>query len=113
MCLPEFGSKAALVRRARALGAAAPLPLPPRRHLLTHLALTIQPYLALADPAARADVEASLRWVPLGQIDQEGLPAPHKALLQEVRDQPRVPPSPPPLCRVRGRGAIRRAPAKV
>jgi A/G-specific adenine glycosylase len=113
MCLPEFGSKAALVRRARALGAAAPLPLPPRRHLLTHLALTIEPYLALAGRTARADVEGSLRWVPLAQIDQEGLPAPHKELLQEVRDHPRVQPSPPPLSRVRGRGAIRCAPAKV
>ncbi len=110
MCLPEFESKAALVRRARALGAAAPLPLPPRRHLLTHLALTIEPYLALT---ARAEVEASLRWVPLGQIDREGLPAPHKALLQEVRDHPSAQPSPPPLSRVRGRGAIRCAPAKV
>jgi A/G-specific adenine glycosylase len=88
MCLPEFGSKAALTRRARLLGASAPLvPLPPRRHLLTHLELAIQPYLAVLDSASLVGKAVALRWVALDQIDRAGLPAPHRALLQEVQER--------------------------
>jgi A/G-specific adenine glycosylase len=89
MCLPEFQSKAALIRRARALGAGrAPLrSLQPRRHRLTHLTLQIEPYVALARAPARADQTGRSRWVSFGDIDQAALPAPHRALLRELRDR--------------------------
>ena len=88
MCLPEFGSKAALVRRARALatGATALLSLPTRRHALTHLTLAIEPYLATTGRTAPACEPRAARWVPLDAIDRAGLPAPHRALLKEVRE---------------------------
>jgi A/G-specific adenine glycosylase len=85
MCLPEFGSRAALLRRARSLGL-QPMPdapLAPRRHTLTHLTLAIEPVLAAA-PAARAR-RVEPRWVALDRIDEAPLPAPHRALLREVR----------------------------
>jgi A/G-specific adenine glycosylase len=89
MCLPEFSSKAALVRRARALaaGATALLPLPPRRHALTHLTLAIEPYLATTGRPAPAREAGAARWVSLDAIDRAGLPAPHRALLNEVRQR--------------------------
>jgi A/G-specific adenine glycosylase len=83
-CLPEFETKAALARRARSLGA-DPVPLPPRRHALTHLTLAIEPYLVVADPAALAGEAPPSCWYSLGRIDQAALPAPHRALLHEVR----------------------------
>jgi A/G-specific adenine glycosylase len=90
MCLPEFESKAALVRRARSLGT-GPVPLaalPHRRHALTHLTLAIEPYLALTRRAgARASQTERWRWVSFGEIDRAALPAPHLALLREVRDR--------------------------
>jgi len=87
LCLPEFASKAALVRRARALGAGGrPLvPLPPRRHALTHLTLAIEPYVAVTDAPGSGVESGSSRWVALGKIDQAALPAPHRVLLEEVR----------------------------
>jgi A/G-specific adenine glycosylase len=88
MCLPEFGSKAALVRRARLLtaGTTALQPLPPRRRALTHLTLAIEPYVAAIGRRAPATAAGTARWVPLEAIDQAGLPAPHRALLEEVRE---------------------------
>jgi A/G-specific adenine glycosylase len=90
MCLPEFESKAALVRRARSLGT-GPVPLaalPHRRHALTHLTLAIEPYLALTRRAgAQASQTERWRWVSFGEIDRAALPAPHLALLREVRDR--------------------------
>ena len=89
MCLPEFESKAALVRRARALGA-GPVPLtslPPRRHALTHLTLAIEPYVALTPAPARAGDAERWRWVSFGDLDRAALPAPHRALLRELRDR--------------------------
>jgi A/G-specific adenine glycosylase len=87
MCLPEFESRAALLRRARSLGV-EPLPgarLAPRKHALTHLTLSIEPIVAagLAAPMHRAD---PWRWVALERIDQAALPAPHRVLLREVRE---------------------------
>jgi len=56
MCLPEFRSKAVLLRRARALGLdpVAGAPLAPRRHALTHLTLAIEPVVAAGRPRERA-----------------------------------------------------------
>jgi A/G-specific adenine glycosylase len=87
MCLPEFGSRAALLRRARMLGVepvARPL-LAPRQHALTHLTLAIEPVVA-AGPAVAAHDARPRRWVALDRIDQAGLPAPHRALVFEVRE---------------------------
>jgi A/G-specific adenine glycosylase len=87
MCLPEFGSRASLLRRARMLGL-EPVPGPllaPRRHALTHLTLTIQPVVAAGPPTATPDADPR-RWVALDRIDQAGLPAPHRVLLLEVRE---------------------------
>ena len=86
LCLPEFASKTALLRRARLLGAGprSLVSLPPRRHALTHLTLAIEPYLAVTERAAPAAESHSSRWVALGRIDQAPLPAPHRALLREV-----------------------------
>jgi A/G-specific adenine glycosylase len=97
MCLPEFGSKAALLRRARSLGAdRAPLTsLQPRQHALTHLTLAIEPYVALARVAVRADATNRRQWVSFRDIDQAALPAPHRALLNEVRDRVGQQPSRP------------------
>jgi A/G-specific adenine glycosylase len=88
MCLPEFESKAALVRRARALGAdcLALTSLPPRRHVLTHLTLAIEPVVALTR-VPRKDRTERERWVPLRDVEQAALPAPHRTLLREVRDR--------------------------
>jgi len=84
LCLPEYASKAALLRRARSLGAdpAQVAQLPPRRHALTHLTLELEPYLALA--ARSAGDAGALQWVAMDRLDQAGLPAPHRALLGEV-----------------------------
>jgi A/G-specific adenine glycosylase len=86
MCLPEFGSRAALLRRARSLGV-DPVPgalLAPRQHALTHLTLAIEPVVA-AGPAAPPQAADPRRWVALDRIDQAALPAPHRALLREVQ----------------------------
>jgi A/G-specific adenine glycosylase len=90
LCLPEYASKAALLRRARSLGAdpAQVAQLPSRRHALTHLTLELEPYLAVA---ARAAGDAgALQWVAMDRLDQAGLPAPHRALLGEVRQRYRA-----------------------
>jgi A/G-specific adenine glycosylase len=87
MCLPEFGSLSSLARRARRLGAstAPPLALPPRRHALTHLTLQIAPYLVVTGRPAPPGAAGRSGWVALDQIDKAGLPAAHRALLNEVR----------------------------
>jgi A/G-specific adenine glycosylase len=89
MCLPEFASRTALVRRARALanGSRALVPLAPRRHVLTHVTLAIEPYLAFAGGAALARPGRASRWAALDRIDQAGLPAAHRALLREVEER--------------------------
>jgi A/G-specific adenine glycosylase len=94
MCLPEFASRAALVRRARALapGPATLVPLAPRRHVLTHLTLAIEPYLALPRGAAPPAAGRASRWAALDRIDQAGLPAAHRALLREVEERLRAQP---------------------
>jgi A/G-specific adenine glycosylase len=92
LCLPEFGSKAALVRRARSLAEGAPalVALPPRQHVLTHLTLAIEPFVAKTGRVAPTLEAGTARWVALDGIDRAGLPAPHRALLNEVREQFRV-----------------------
>jgi A/G-specific adenine glycosylase len=98
MCLPQFASKAALLRRARALGAgdAPVVALPARRHTLTHLTLAIEPYLALTPGPTAAKQDGgggsarsadARRWVALDRIDQAALPAAHRQLLREVRER--------------------------
>ncbi len=87
MCLPEFRSRATLLRRARLLGV-EPVPVPllaPRQHALTHLTMTLLPVVA-AGPAAPTHAADPRHWVALDRIEQAGLPAPHRALLREVRE---------------------------
>jgi A/G-specific adenine glycosylase len=87
MCLPEFGSRGALLHRARSLGV-EPIPgtrLAPRQHALTHLTLAIEPVLASA-PVAPTRQVAPRHWVALDRIEQTALPAPHRALLREVQE---------------------------
>jgi A/G-specific adenine glycosylase len=86
MCLPEFASKAALARRARSLAAGATtlVPLAPRRHVLTHLTLAIEPYLAVTARTAPVRAGRAACWTALDRIDQAGLPAAHRAVLREV-----------------------------
>jgi A/G-specific adenine glycosylase len=87
MCLPEFGSRAALLRRARSLGV-EPVPgalLAPRQHVLTHLTLAIEPVVAAGRGAPTHDSDPR-RWVALDRIEQAALPAPHRVLLREVRE---------------------------
>jgi len=121
MCLPEFASKASLVRSVRRLDARAPLvPLRPRRHVLTHLTLQIEPYLTVAAAGVRHP-DAAASWVALDRIDRAGLPAPYRALLLEVRQQLRAKPSRPAQAGQRRFSAVspsrksrgvRRAPAR-
>ena len=87
LCLPEFASRAALQRCARSLGATRQslLSLPPRRHALTHLTLAIEPFVAVTEAAPPAAESGAARWVALGTIDHAPLPAPHRALLLELR----------------------------
>jgi A/G-specific adenine glycosylase len=91
MCLPEFGSKAALARRARSLAASATelvlVPLPARRHMLTHLTLAIEPFVANTGRVVPERDAGTACWVALDGIDRAGLPAPHRALLNEVRER--------------------------
>jgi A/G-specific adenine glycosylase len=97
MCLPEFATRSALVRRARALapGSTALVALAPRRHVLTHLTLAIEPYLTVARGAAPAPGGRASRWAALDRIDQAGLPAAHRALLREVEQRLGAQPRPP------------------
>lgn len=100
LCLPQFESRGALLRRARSLGAILPshTRLAPRQHALTHLTLALQPHVALvrADAGAAAS-DPQWRWVPLDRVGGAGLPAPHRELLRELREglladgPPRIP----------------------
>ncbi len=86
MCLPEFDSRAALQRQARALvaGDAPVWPLAQRRHALTHLTLVLKPCWMRARTPAHPPGPDGARWRPLGRVQQLGLPAPHRVLLREA-----------------------------
>lgn len=88
--LPEAADEAALAERARALGAAPGFErLAPLTHTFTHFKLDIEPRCAdLACPGAVAPVQAredETAWVPLAQIDEYGVPAPVRKLLDALK----------------------------
>jgi len=90
LCFPQFESKAALLRSASALGAALqPRISPaPRMHALTHLTLALQPHVAIIRAAVQgAGRDAQWQWVCLDRIGSAGLPAPHRELVRELRDE--------------------------
>ncbi|WP_081715780.1 A/G-specific adenine glycosylase [Paraburkholderia mimosarum] len=90
--LPEAADEAALAERAQALGAsreraAAASPLAPLAHTFTHFKLDIEPRVVeLQGEAAFLEAnETQTAWVPLGEIDAYGVPAPVRKLLDGLR----------------------------
>jgi len=85
---PSFDTQAALMRAARALGAAGPLcTWPARRHAFTHFTLDYSAHLAQVGRAALPASEPGRIWLALEEIDRAALPAPVRTLLRDVRDR--------------------------
>ncbi|HTH75167.1 MAG TPA: A/G-specific adenine glycosylase [Trinickia sp.] len=94
--LPEAPDEAALAERAQAFGAARGFErLAPLAHTFTHFKLEIEPRCAdlgrESSPSgmpSSAGIEAhddATAWVPLAQIDDYGVPAPVRKLLDALR----------------------------
>jgi A/G-specific adenine glycosylase len=87
--LPEAADEASLAERARAFGAVSGFQrLAPLAHTFTHFKLDIEPRCAvLARAAGAALIEArddDTAWVPLAQLDDYGVPAPVRKLLDAL-----------------------------
>ena len=87
--LPEAADEASLAERAQALGAARGFArLAPITHTFTHFKLDIEPRCADLDPVPRAGgvqaADGETAWVPLAQIDDYGVPAPVRKLLDAL-----------------------------
>jgi len=83
LSLPQFPSRAALGRAARALGPGAPQALPERRHGFTHFTLAYTAHV-LELRGTRPPPAPAQRWLPLRQAPGAALPAPVRALLGEL-----------------------------
>jgi len=83
LSLPQFPSRAALGRAARALGPGAPQALAERRHGFTHFTLAYTAHL-LELHGARPPASGAQRWLPLRLAAGAALPAPVRALLGEL-----------------------------
>jgi A/G-specific adenine glycosylase len=88
--LPEAADEAALAERSHAFGGAGALErLTPFTHTFTHFKLEIEPRAADVDAdGARLAPEAGdseTAWVPLGNLDAYGVPAPVRKLLDSLR----------------------------
>lgn len=83
-CPPRCADRDAALAQAASLGrVVAARDLPPRRHVLTHLDLELQPVLVdLAESALAADGAAG--WFSPEQALDLGLPAPLRTLLREL-----------------------------
>ena len=80
-CLPTHDSADAALRQAHTLGRVdAHATLPPRRHLLTHVELELQPLRVALTPRARA-ADAASGWFTPDEALALGLPAPVRRLL--------------------------------
>jgi A/G-specific adenine glycosylase len=87
--LPEAADETSLAERARGFGAEARLErLAPLTHTFTHFKLDIEPRCAaLARASGATLVEArddDAAWVPLAQLDDYGVPAPVRKLLDAL-----------------------------
>jgi len=81
----QFDSVETLRRTALQIDdAAEPKPLPPRRHAFTHFTLTMHPYRLDLRRPPRAVGEDGQVWLPLDAIAAAPLPAPIRALLNEL-----------------------------
>lgn len=87
--LPEAADEAALASRARQWGATAePERLAPLTHTFTHFKLDIEPRIVEFGGGALAACEArdeETAWVPLGEIEAYGVPAPVRKLLDALK----------------------------
>jgi A/G-specific adenine glycosylase len=88
--LPEAADEKALAERALAFGAGHGLQrLTPISHTFTHFKLDIEPRCAdfdHASPTPRIDArDDDTAWVPLAQIDDYGVPAPVRKLLDALK----------------------------
>jgi A/G-specific adenine glycosylase len=80
--LPQFEETAALDAACASLAAIEPpLALAAIEHVFTHFRLRIQPRWLRLPGAARAPVDANRVWVPIGDLDAHGMPAPVARLL--------------------------------
>ncbi|PMS21338.1 A/G-specific adenine glycosylase [Trinickia dabaoshanensis] len=88
--LPEAAGEAALADRAQILGAGPDITrLAPIAHTFTHFKLDIEPRcaeLSAVQRARRCDArDDETAWVPLAQIDDYGVPAPVRKLLDALK----------------------------
>lgn len=88
--LPEAADELSLAERARAFGAAQGFErLAPLTHTFTHFRLDIEPRcaaLAVGDEASTLEArDDETAWVPLAQIDDYGVPAPVRKLLDALK----------------------------
>jgi|GEM_PF-2473010 len=84
--LPQYASRAALLRAAGALALGRrPRPMALRQHDFTHFQLRFTPYLLHLDGPRPARASSQQQWVALRTIDTAPLPAPTLALLRSVR----------------------------
>jgi A/G-specific adenine glycosylase len=84
--LPQAADEASLALYAQRFGTQGPWQkLTPLTHVFTHFKLEIEPRLAqLEQPGVLAQDGASHAWVALRQIDDYGLPAPVRRLLDAL-----------------------------
>ncbi len=67
---------------------ATPVTLEPLKHTFSHFQLTILPhYLSLEGMADKVADEGLTEWQPLSQLEQIGLPAPVKRILERLRER--------------------------
>jgi A/G-specific adenine glycosylase len=85
--LPEAADEASLAERAGRLGAQPSLTrLAPIAHTFTHFKLDIEPRCAELDAARATEArDDETAWVPLAQIDDYGVPAPVRKLLDALK----------------------------
>jgi len=84
-CLPEGDDLAAIETRL-GLAAGNPTALPELDHRLSHLLLSIQPFLADAAEATQVQCPATHDWFAAGQLPRLGMPRPITKLLNRLHN---------------------------
>jgi len=84
-CLPE-GDELAAIESRIGLRAVRPIALPEFEHRLSHLRMSIRPFLADAQEGTQVQCPASLGWFGRSQLPQLGLPKPVSDLLDRLHD---------------------------